>query len=126
MTILPIGTVIRQSEEESILEIDPAHAEGLEGIEAGDRLQVLYWMHELSAKDRTILKVHPRGDASRALKGVFGLRSPMRPNPIGVSTVEVRRVAGTRVFVRDLDARDGSPIIDIKAAARDAAHSGGR
>ncbi|KPJ73885.1 MAG: hypothetical protein AMS14_06205 [Planctomycetes bacterium DG_20] len=126
MTILPIGTVIKQSQEESILDIDPVHAEGLDGIEAGDRLQVLYWMHELSAKDRTILKVRPRGDTSRALKGVFGLRSPLRPNPIGVSTVEVGRVEGSRVFVTDLDARDGSPIIDIKAAMRDAPDCGGR
>ena len=115
MNIESIGKVIKRSAEESVLEIDPVHKEGLCGIAAADLLQVLYWMHELRETDRRILKVHPQGDRSRPLKGVFGLRSPMRPNPIGVSDVCVTRVAETRVFVTGLDALDGSPILDIKS-----------
>jgi len=118
MEIKPIGKVIKQSAEESVLEIEPAHTEGLCGIETGDRLQVLYWMHKLREGNRQTLKVHPRGDRSRPLKGVFGLRSPMRPNPIGVSDVRVTRLMENRVFVSGLDALDGSPIIDIKGGAR--------
>lgn len=118
MTITPIGRVVRESGERIVLDLDPVYIEGLDGIESGDRLDVLYWMHGLAPEDRGVLKVHPRGDRSRPLKGVFVLRSPVRPNPIGVSTVEVRRVEGSRIFVGDLDARDGSPIIDIKAARK--------
>ena len=118
MEIKPIGKVRRLSPDESALEIDPAFNSGLHGIRKGDRVQVLYWMHELKGQDRNLLQAHPRGDRSRPLKGVFGLRSPMRPNPIGVSTVEVRRVQGNRLFVRELDALDGSPVIDIKASTR--------
>ena len=90
----------------------------MHGIEPGDRLDVLYWMHRLPAEKRRALKVHPQGDERRPLKGVFGLRSPMRPNPIGVSTVTVRRIEKGLLYVDPFDAFDGSPIVDIKAARR--------
>jgi L-fuculose-phosphate aldolase len=118
MDIRPIGTVRILSAEESVLDIEPAYQEGLSGIGPGDRLQVLYWMHELEEGDRHRLMVHPRGDQTRPLKGVFALRSPARPNPIGVSEVQVRRLAGRQVFVRGLDALEGSPIVDVKGADR--------
>jgi L-fuculose-phosphate aldolase len=114
MNIRPIGTVRILSAEESVLEIEPAYQEGLSGIGAGDRLQVLYWMHKLEDGDRQRLMVHPRGDRTRPLEGVFALRSPARPNPIGVSEVQVRRLTGSHLSVRGLDALEGSPIIDIK------------
>ncbi|MCK4376270.1 MAG: tRNA (N6-threonylcarbamoyladenosine(37)-N6)-methyltransferase TrmO, partial [Candidatus Brocadiae bacterium] len=76
MDIEAIGKVCKQCGNEVLLEIVPKFKEGLCGIAAGDRLQVLYWMHELPADDRKVLKVHPRGNRSRPLKGVFGLRSP--------------------------------------------------
>jgi tRNA-Thr(GGU) m(6)t(6)A37 methyltransferase TsaA len=116
--IKPIGRVRRLSDEESVLEIDAAYRRGLDGVEAGDRLEVFYWMHRLAAKDRERLRVHPRGDKSSPLRGVFALRSPVRPNPIGATVVEVRRIRGTRLWVTGLDALDGSPIIDIKAARK--------
>jgi len=116
MKIEPVGKVRKLSLNEISLDIAPEHQEGLQGIRAGDQLQVLYWMHKLRGEDRRILKVHPQGDASRPLTGVFGVRSPMRPNPIGVSLVTVTRLKGRRVFVGELDALDGSPIIDIKSA----------
>jgi tRNA-Thr(GGU) m(6)t(6)A37 methyltransferase TsaA len=117
MNIRPIGTVRILSAEESLLEILPVYQEGLSGIGAGDRLQVLYWMHKLEDGDRQRLMVHPRGDRTRPLKGVFALRSPARPNPIGVSEVQVRRLTGSHLSVRGLDGLDGSPIIDIKGVA---------
>jgi len=114
MRIEPIGKVIRQSVGGSVLEIAPAYKEGLCGIAVGDRLQVLYWMHELKASDRGVLKVHPQGNRNRPLAGVFALRSPMRPNPIGVSEAIVIHVVESGVIVTGLDALDGSPILDVK------------
>lgn len=93
------------------LEIFPEFQEGLEGVEAGQTIMVLFWLHESS---RDILKVHPRGNKDRPLRGVFSTRSPVRPNPIGVSELEVLTVDGTRIQVRGLDVLDKTPIIDIK------------
>jgi tRNA-Thr(GGU) m(6)t(6)A37 methyltransferase TsaA len=58
--------------------------------------------------------VHPRGDASRAEQGVFSTRSPHRPNPIGLHRVEVLSIDGGRVQVSNLEAVDGTPILDVK------------
>ncbi len=116
MDIEPIGVVRKTSEDESAIELDARHADGLHGLAEGDRLEVLYWMHGLPDRDRKAMRVHPRGDRSRPKKGVFGLRSPMRPNPIGASVVELLRVRGSRLSVRDLDALDGSPVLDVKSA----------
>jgi len=118
LTITPIGAVRRTSEAKSVLEIEAAYRRGLDGIEAGDRVEVFYWMHELTAGDRRRLRVHPRGDKTTPLRGVFGLRSPMRPNPIGATLVEVVRVEGTSLTVTGLDALDGSPVLDLKAPRR--------
>jgi L-fuculose-phosphate aldolase len=120
MEIEPIGVVRRIGEDTSRIELDAAHAEGLGGLAPGDRLDGLYWMHELPAQSRRAMRVHPRGDRSRPKKGVFGLRSPMRPNPVGVTVVELFEVQDGVLLVRGLDAHDGSPVIDIKAARRGA------
>ena len=116
MHVAPIGRARKGSGEESVLEIAPRVGDGLHGIAAGDHLQVLYWMHQLQSDARKALEAHPQGNRNRPLKGVFGLRSPMRPNPIGVSTVRVTRVEQNRLFVSGLDAMDGSPIVDIKGS----------
>jgi catechol 2,3-dioxygenase-like lactoylglutathione lyase family enzyme len=60
------------------------------------------------------LWVRPRDDASNPLRGVFSTRSPDRPNPIGLHTVEVLAVDGLRIQVRDLEALDGTPLLDLK------------
>jgi len=116
VTMEPIGVVRRVSEAESAIELDPRHAEGLAGLAAGDHLEVLYWMHELDPAERRRMRVHPRGDRRRPKKGVFALRSPMRPNPIGATVAELVGVAGARLTVRGLDALDGSPVLDVKSA----------
>ena len=116
MEIQPIGRVRQLSDAESVIELAPEHLDGLHGVRAGDRVQILYWMHKLGRAERKLLQVHPRGDRRRSLKGVFGLRSPMRPNPIGVTVVEVVGIDGAGLFVKGLDALDGSPVIDVKGA----------
>ena len=116
MFIEPIGRVHRLQGNLSQLEIGPEYGDGLEGVEPGNKIQVLYWMHELQSKDREILRTHPRGNRNVPMQGVFSLRSPMRPNPVGVSVVEVAKVGQNGVLVKHLDAYDGSPVIDIKGA----------
>jgi tRNA-Thr(GGU) m(6)t(6)A37 methyltransferase TsaA len=85
--------------------------QGLDGIQAGDKLFVMCWFH---MADRETLRLHPRGDPSIPKRGVFATRSPDRPNPIGLSLVDVLAVAGSIIRVRGLDAVDGTPIVDLK------------
>jgi tRNA-Thr(GGU) m(6)t(6)A37 methyltransferase TsaA len=96
---------------EAVLVFDARFAEGLSGIAAGDQLIVLTW---LDRARRDVLSVHPRGDAARPEQGVFTTRSPDRPNPIGLHRVGVVAIDGTRLRVSDLEALDGTPIIDVK------------
>jgi tRNA-Thr(GGU) m(6)t(6)A37 methyltransferase TsaA len=86
-------------------------AEGLRDLRVGAELLVLTW---LDRADRTVLVVHPRGDETRTPEGVFSTRSPHRPNPIGLHRVTVLAVDGTRLLVSDLEAVDGTPVIDVK------------
>jgi tRNA-Thr(GGU) m(6)t(6)A37 methyltransferase TsaA len=84
---------------------------GLDGIQAGDKLLVLCWFHKA---DREVLKLHPRGNPDIPKRGVFATRSPDRPNPIGLSLVDVLSVEGRILKVRGLDALDGTPVVDLK------------
>jgi tRNA-Thr(GGU) m(6)t(6)A37 methyltransferase TsaA len=97
------------------LVFDETVRDGLDGIAAGDVLLVLTW---LDRAERDVLRVIPRGDRARGVQGVFNTRSPDRPNPIGLHRVEVLDVDGTRLHVRDLEALDGTPIIDVKPVLR--------
>ncbi|MGH2789221.1 MAG: tRNA (N6-threonylcarbamoyladenosine(37)-N6)-methyltransferase TrmO [Actinomycetota bacterium] len=89
----------------------PDVLDALEGIGPGDEVIVLTWLHRAR---RDVLRVHPRGDPSRAQQGVFSTRSPHRPNPIGIHPVEIVSIDGERVRVRNLEALDGTPIVDLK------------
>jgi tRNA-Thr(GGU) m(6)t(6)A37 methyltransferase TsaA len=80
-------------------------------LRVGDEVLVLTWLHQ---GDRNTLAVHPRDDASRPLQGVFSTRSPDRPNPIGLHRVTIVSVEEPAVAVRDLEAIDGTPVIDVK------------
>jgi tRNA-Thr(GGU) m(6)t(6)A37 methyltransferase TsaA len=93
------------------LVFEPAVLAALEGIRPGDELIVLTW---LDRAERDVLRVHPRSDPSRAEQGVFATRSPDRPNPIGLHPVEVVSIDGPRILVRNLEAVDGTPIVDVK------------
>lgn len=94
------------------LEIFPAYLEAMDGIEAGQTVVVLFWLHQAR---RDQLKVYPRGDRSRGLRGVFATRSPIRPNPIALSEFTVLRVDGNRIEVTGVDVIDNTPIVDIKS-----------
>jgi tRNA-Thr(GGU) m(6)t(6)A37 methyltransferase TsaA len=84
---------------------------GLEGIRAGDQVIVLTWLDRAS---RDVLRVHPRGDVANPKQGVFNTRSPDRPNPIGLHPVEILSIEGHRFRVRNLEALNDTPIIDVK------------
>jgi tRNA-Thr(GGU) m(6)t(6)A37 methyltransferase TsaA len=112
------ATAPKQGDEgapEATLVIDAGYAEALDGIAPGDELLVLTW---LDRAHREVLRVHPRGDLTRAEQGVFNTRSPDRPNPIGLHRVTVEAIDGLRVRVRHLEALDGTPIVDIKPPLR--------
>jgi tRNA-Thr(GGU) m(6)t(6)A37 methyltransferase TsaA len=93
------------------LAFDPGVADALGGLAVGDAIVVLTWFDRAR---REVLTTRPRNDASRAEQGVFGTRSPDRPNPIGLHTVRITAIDGTRVAVDALEALDGTPILDVK------------
>jgi tRNA-Thr(GGU) m(6)t(6)A37 methyltransferase TsaA len=96
---------------EAWIEIVPEVAAGLDGITAGQRVIVLTWLDRAA---RDVLRTRPRDDPNAPELGVFATRSPDRPNPIGLHLVEVVEVDGARLRVRDLEALDGTPVVDIK------------
>ena len=100
-----------ESDRVGTLEIYNEYQDGLDGIVAGQTIVVLFWLHK---SDRNTLKVYPRGDKSRGLRGVFSTRSPARPNPIAISELKVISVDHNHLAVSGLDIFDGTPIIDIK------------
>lgn len=93
------------------LVLDAKLADGLDGIRQGDEILVLTW---LDRAERTVLRVHPRDDPANPERGVFSTRSADRPNPIGLHRVQVLVIDGRRVRVRNLEALNGTPILDIK------------
>jgi tRNA-Thr(GGU) m(6)t(6)A37 methyltransferase TsaA len=97
------------------IELTAAVAEALEGIEPGDELIVITWLHEAR---RETLRVRPRGDESRPLTGVFATRSPDRPNPLGLHRVTALELEPGRLKVGPLEAIDGTPVVDIKPVLR--------
>jgi tRNA-Thr(GGU) m(6)t(6)A37 methyltransferase TsaA len=100
------------------LVFEPSVLEALDGLRPGDEVLVLTWLDRAS---REVLAVHPRDDTSRPLQGVFGTRSQHRPNPIGLHRVEIAEIDDGRMRVRNLEAVDGTPVVDVKAVlARDA------
>jgi tRNA-Thr(GGU) m(6)t(6)A37 methyltransferase TsaA len=97
------------------LVFDPAVAEGIRDLAAGADVFVLTWLH-LARRD--VLAVHPRDDPRNPETGVFSTRSQDRPNPVGLHRVRVAAVEGLRVLVHDLEAFDGTPIVDVKPVLR--------
>ncbi|MET9022799.1 tRNA (N6-threonylcarbamoyladenosine(37)-N6)-methyltransferase TrmO [Actinopolymorpha sp. NPDC004070] len=89
----------------------PDVEEALRDLRPGNDVLVLTWLHRA---DRDVLAVHPRDDRTRPLAGVFSTRSPDRPNPIGLHRVRIVAVDGLRVRVADLEALDGTPVLDVK------------
>ena len=124
ISIEPIGVIrseIKKKEDaplfytegapNAILELNPDYREGLVRMQAGDEIIVITWLHQ---SRRDVLKVHPRGDASNPLTGVFSTRSPDRPNPLGLHRVKVLEINSDRLQLGPIEAIDGTPVIDIK------------
>ena len=91
----------------------PEVSDGLSSLKVGDHLVVLTWLHRAR---RDVLRTYPRGDIGAPHLGVFSLRSPDRPNPIGLHPVEILAISGLRILVSNLEAIDGTPIVDVKPA----------
>jgi tRNA-Thr(GGU) m(6)t(6)A37 methyltransferase TsaA len=110
------ATAPKQGDEggtEAWLVFAPRWRDALADLRAGDELLLLTWLHRA---DRSVLRVHPRDDVTRAPRGVFATRSADRPNPIGIHRVRLLAVAdgGLRLRVAPLEAVDGTPIVDLK------------
>jgi tRNA-Thr(GGU) m(6)t(6)A37 methyltransferase TsaA len=104
----------RQGDEgspDAWLVFDPRFSEGLRDLQVGAEVIVLTW---LDRARRDVLVVHPRGNPANPLEGVFNTRSPDRPNPIGLHRVQILAVQGTRLRVRNLEAIDRTPVVDVK------------
>lgn len=98
------------------LELNTKYRDGLDQIEVGKEIIVLTWLHRAR---RDVLKVHPRGDASRPLKGVFLTRSQDRPNPLGLHRAKVLGLSENGLVMGPIEAIDGTPVVDIKSVIED-------
>jgi len=118
----PVGYVRRASKEEDVKDrsliskivIHKDFVEALEGIEDFSHIFVVFYMHQVSEKEKRLLKVHPRGRLDLPLLGVFATRTAFRPNPIGLTLVKLLERKENVLVVRGLDALEGTPVLDIK------------
>jgi len=109
-----VGAEVRDKNVVSRIVFREEYVEALEGVEEFSHLFVLFWLHEMSFKNRKHMKVHPRGRSDMPLLGIFATRTPRRPNPIGLTRVKLLKVEGNTITVQGLDAFDGTPVLDIK------------
>jgi tRNA-Thr(GGU) m(6)t(6)A37 methyltransferase TsaA len=109
-----VGDEVKDKTRISHIIIHKELTEALEGIEDFSHVFVLFWLHEISTKQRKTLKVHPRSRKDLPLLGIFATRTMLRPNPIGLTLVELVKAEGTILTVRGLDAFDGTPVLDVK------------
>ncbi len=126
LSLQPIGYVVagrrrgakddRWEEQEAEIEIDPAWAGALDGIEGFSHIWVLWWLDQ--AGPPTALHVHPERRRELPAVGFFATRSPQRPNPIALTAVRLLARRGNRLRVQGLDAYEGTPILDLKPYLR--------
>lgn len=113
-SVYPIG-VIRKGSEDVTIEVFAEYHAALLGLEGFSHISVLYWFHKNdTSESRRILQVHPRGEASNPMTGVFATHSPVRPNLIAISLCRVQAVEEGIVRIDTIDAIDGTPVLDIK------------
>lgn len=118
----PIGFVRRKEEEKNVRDkslvcsivFSKGYEKALDGVEDFSHIYIIFWMHKIGDAERKTLKTHPRGLIDLPLLGVFATHSPLRPNPIGLTIVELLGRKGNTLTVRGLDAFDGTPVIDVK------------
>jgi tRNA (adenine37-N6)-methyltransferase len=118
----PIGTVKTVAEDDEVKDkslisqiiLREELVEGLSGIYGFSHLFILFYLNQVTSKQRKTLKTHPRGRQDMPLVGIFAARTMLRPNPIGLTLVELVKVEGNILTVRGLDAYDATPVLDIK------------
>lgn len=118
--VRPIGVVRRKNPDEEVNDRDltseiviwKEYADGLDGIEEWSHLYVIFWMHRISDEKKTL--VCPKSEPEVPSVGIFATRAPIRPNPIGLTLVELVRRKENVLLVKGLDALDGTPVLDIK------------
>ena len=114
LEIHPIGVVKRQGDK-ALIDLRPDLAPALQGLSGFSHVWVLYWFHENDRpEERAILQVHPRRNPANPLTGVFATRAPVRPNLIGFTCCRIISVKKNILEVEGLDAREGSPVVDLK------------
>jgi tRNA-Thr(GGU) m(6)t(6)A37 methyltransferase TsaA len=101
----------REGAPNALIEVLPIYRKALRRMQAGDEIIIISWLHHAR---RNVMEVHPRGDASRPLAGVFSTRSPDRPNPLGLHRVKVLKMTPDTLQVGPIEAIDGTPVIDVK------------
>lgn len=100
------------SDVEGIVTIEPEYIGGIRDIIAGQRIVVIFYFHKSPPfTPRHLFQTPPHRKESL---GVFSICSPVRPNPIGMSVLEVLEVNGGQIWVKGLDMLDGTPLLDIK------------
>ena len=111
----PIGKVVKEAGKTFIV-LDKKYQPGLLRLEKYSHVTVVYWFDKNDTPEkRAILQVHPRGDQNNPLTGVFATHSPVRPNLIAISRCEIISVKENIIQVKDIDAFDGSPVLDLKS-----------
>jgi tRNA-Thr(GGU) m(6)t(6)A37 methyltransferase TsaA len=117
--LVDLAAAPKQGDEgspEAWVVFEPAYAEAIRDLGVEEEVVLLSW---LDRADRGVQAVHPRSDPSNPELGVFSTRSPDRPNPIGLHRVRIEEVDGLRIRVSDLEAIDGTPILDVKPVLGD-------
>jgi len=118
----PIGYVKRKIRNENVRDrsltaqvvIKPEYLKALNGIEDYSHLFIIFYMHQTPTEQKPFLKVHPRGRADIPLQGIFATRTPQRPNPIGLTLVQLIDRKQNILVVKELNAYDNTPVLDIK------------
>ena len=93
------------------IEILPKYQDSILGLKENTPIFVFSWMHK---GDRSVHQVHPHHMLDKPARGVFSTCSPVRPNLIGMSYMEITKIEGNTLYVKGIDLLDGTPVIDIK------------
>ena len=127
INLAPIGRVVNDIEYPSDIKwesvaseivISPQLVEALDGIDGFSHVLIIFYLHQVGEERRSRLKVHPQGRKELPLTGVFATRSPIRPNPIGITVVKLLGRQENVLKVLGLDAYDGTPVLDVKPYLR--------
>jgi len=112
--IYPIG-IVQRRRDKLWIKLKEDFVEGLLGLDAFSHIIVLYWFHRNDIPEyRKTLQVHPKGNPANPLTGVFATHSPRRPNLIAQTICKITSIEHNKIFIADIDAQDGSPVLDIK------------